>query len=83
VTSVKMPGKPFRIVGTWDDQENLLFSMGSKNFKSKAECAACHKRKPMMHKFVIGRKGQSIEFADSQVFCDKTCFRRWKEHPSK
>jgi hypothetical protein len=70
-------------VGTWDDQENLLFSQGTKNFKDKTDCAQCHKRKPMMKKFVIGRKGQSIEFTDNHVFCDQNCFRKWKEKPSK
>jgi len=80
VTSAKHPGKPFRLVGTYDDELTLLFSQGYKNFEDKTPCNWCSLRKPMMHRFATAKKGEAVTFGD-KVFCSVDCFRKRDQSP--
>jgi hypothetical protein len=82
VTSARTLGKGIRLVGTWDDELNLLFSQGHKNFQDKTPCNWCHLRKPMVHRYAIAKKGEVPVFSE-QVFCSVACFRKRKETPNQ
>ena len=72
--------KPFKIVGTWDQEGTLIFSQGYKNFKSKDGCSNCHLKKPMMHKYALAKKGESLVFSED-AYCGMQCFRDKKNRP--
>jgi hypothetical protein len=73
VTSAKRPG--FRLVGTWDDDGTLLFSQGQKNFVSKDSCHQCSKKKPMMYRYALAKKGEKLNFSE-EIYCSMDCFSR-------
>lgn len=73
--------KPFRIVGTWDEEGTLIFSQGYKNFKSKDSCSSCRMKKPMMHKYALAKKGEKLEFSED-TYCSMQCFRDKKNRSS-
>lgn len=86
MTNAKTPGSgstgqaPFRLIGTYDNEDTLLFSQGFKNFKDKTPCNWCSLRKPLMHRYAIAKKGQPVVFAEA-VFCSVDCWRKRDQSP--
>ncbi len=80
MTNAKPRGKPFRLVGTYDNEDTLLFSQGTKNFINKTPCAFCHLLKPMVYRFATAKKGQAIEFG-TDIFCSVDCYRKHDQMP--
>jgi hypothetical protein len=82
VTSAREPGKPtpIRLVGTYDNEDTLLFSQGYKNFRDKTPCNWCSKKMPLMHRYAIAKKGEPIVFAEA-VFCSVDCWHKRDQSP--
>jgi hypothetical protein len=80
VTFARQRGKSFRIVGTYDNEDRLLYSQGQKNFRDKKECTFCHQKKPMVYRFAIALKGEPIVFGDD-LYCSVSCFHKRDQSP--
>ncbi len=82
MTNARERGRLFRIMGTWDVDGTLLYSLGHKNFREKEPCNWCSQRKPMMHRYALAKKGEIPRFSE-QVFCSAECYRKRVESPHK
>lgn len=82
MTFARERGKFFRIVGTYDNEDRLLFSQGQKNFRDKAECSYCHLKKPMVYRFAVALKHEPIAFGDA-LYCSVSCFHKHDQRPQQ